>query len=154
MEGRTSFECFSCKIGLDFSFVEGFLAGFPEVARQLDYHARNRALEGENWVKCPLHGCFGGDFACGEIDRLDCQICQHGYCSGCGLPWTLGTQHACQVGDDEETAEWKKRNSRPCPSCQRPIQKSIGCDHMVCSCGYEFCWLCGAKFEVNRSIGD
>ena len=31
-----------------------------------------------------------------------------------------------------------------CPSCQAPIEKNMGCNHMSCSrCGYTWCWVCG-----------
>lgn len=34
---------------------------------------------------------------------------------------------------------------RHCPSCQVPIEKNGGCNHMRCKCGHEFCWLCMAE---------
>ncbi|CAG9460558.1 unnamed protein product [Pedinophyceae sp. YPF-701] len=39
--------------------------------------------------------------------------------------------------------QWILANTKPCPKCQRPIEKNAGCMHMNCSqCRYEFCWLC------------
>lgn len=33
-----------------------------------------------------------------------------------------------------------------------PIEKSIGCDHMVCNqCQYSFCYLCGGSYYVRMS---
>ena len=29
-----------------------------------------------------------------------------------------------------------------CPFCSHPIEKSVGCQHMLCHCGNSFCWEC------------
>ena len=39
-----------------------------------------------------------------------------------------------------------------CPFCNYPIQKGLGCNHMVCGlCGKEFCWYC---LRIWSSHGD
>lgn len=44
---------------------------------------------------------------------------------------------------DEATEKWIGSNSRPCPSCSVPIEKSEGCNHMQCAhCRAKFCWAC------------
>ena len=43
----------------------------------------------------------------------------------------------------EDSELWVKKNAKPCPGCNIPIDKRDGCNHMTCSqCSYEFCWLC------------
>ncbi|CAG8536946.1 14435_t:CDS:2 [Dentiscutata erythropus] len=43
-----------------------------------------------------------------------------------------------------ETDKWVKSNTQPCPQCETPIEKSMGCNHMVCTrCETHFCYLCG-----------
>ncbi|XP_071490268.1 uncharacterized protein [Diadema antillarum] len=37
--------------------------------------------------------------------------------------------------------------TKRCPRCHYPIEKSYGCNHMVCKCGHEFCWECGQNWE-------
>jgi ankyrin repeat and IBR domain-containing protein 1 len=57
---------------------------------------------------------------------------------------------------------WLMTNSKNCPKCQAPIQKSEGCNHIKCyNCKNEFCWICmegwkrhnsstGGYFQCNR----
>jgi len=33
------------------------------------------------------------------------------------------------------------------------VQKLSGCNHMKCSCGYQFCWLCGEEIVVTFGSG-
>ncbi|KZC14008.1 PREDICTED: E3 ubiquitin-protein ligase RNF14-like [Dufourea novaeangliae] len=41
--------------------------------------------------------------------------------------------------------DWIKTNSQKCPKCNAAIEKSDGCNKMVCwRCDTFFCWLCGA----------
>jgi len=55
-----------------------------------------------------------------------------------------GVQAAPRQEQREAMAKrWILKNSRPCPSCKAPIEKTEGCNHMVCSsCRHEFCWAC------------
>ncbi|XP_056430897.1 E3 ubiquitin-protein ligase RNF14-like [Hyla sarda] len=39
--------------------------------------------------------------------------------------------------------EWLEENSKPCPSCNSPIEKIDGCNKMTCTtCKQYFCWIC------------
>ena len=31
---------------------------------------------------------------------------------------------------------------KKCPKCHQLMEKSGGCQHMVCRCGFDFCWEC------------
>lgn len=43
-----------------------------------------------------------------------------------------------------ETSKWVKINAQHCPGCKAIIQKSMGCNHMIClRCATNFCYLCG-----------
>lgn len=59
---------------------------------------------------------------------------------------------------DEQSGTWLKAYTKPC-FCGRWIQKMDGCDHVKCptrpiGCGGEWCWMCGAKYDEIRSIGN
>lgn len=48
-----------------------------------------------------------------------------------------GTQKKKEEKASEAT---KKKTTKACPSCQAPIEKNDGCDHMVCKCSHNFSW--------------
>lgn len=78
-------------------------------------------------VNCPRSGCVGlGYLGSGTVM---CFICEH--------QWAGGNDAAVGSGDEElgMVADVKR-----CPSCETPIVKNGGCDHMTCPCGHEFWW--------------
>lgn len=40
-----------------------------------------------------------------------------------------------KVSGDSETKNWFMANTKPCPKCQKPVEKNGGCNHVVCKCG-------------------
>jgi len=82
---------------------------------------------------------------------------QHSFCFGC----TSDSDHRpvpCHwVGswqkntrEDAGTAQWIKANTRECPKCSNNIEKSGGCNRMVCRhCQYQFCWMCRQNWDVH-----
>lgn len=59
---------------------------------------------------------------------------------------------------DEPSGVWLRSYTKPC-YCGRWIQKMEGCDHVKCpvspvGCGGEWCWMCGAKYEEIRRVGN
>ena len=47
---------------------------------------------------------------------------------------------------------WILKNTKPCPSCTKPIEKNQGCMHMTCTqCSHQFCWLCMNSWSKHGS---
>jgi hypothetical protein len=42
---------------------------------------------------------------------------------------------------------------KQCPNCKTPTQKSVGCDHLTCTCGAHWCWACGTAFDSREIYG-
>jgi len=76
---------------------------------------------------CGARFCFG----CGEVPHSPCT---------CAM-WRAWGQK-CQ--DETETSHWLNANTKPCPKCEKPVEKNGGCNLVCCPCGQCFCWLCGA----------
>merc|ERR1711964_572897 len=53
---------------------------------------------------------------------------------------------------DAAFEKWKKENTKPCPGCDKPIEKNQGCNHMTCAvCQCEFCWTCGGPYVAAKT---
>lgn len=45
---------------------------------------------------------------------------------------------------DAQSEAWVASHTQRCPSCRAKVQRSAGCNHMVCAvCGQHFCYVCG-----------
>jgi hypothetical protein len=51
------------------------------------------------------------------------------------------TIRASEMGQDPSEA-LIARDCKNCPSCQAPVYRIEGCNHMVCRCNTHFCYLC------------
>lgn len=40
----------------------------------------------------------------------------------------------------------RKHELKKCPKCQSWVEKSEGCNHMVCRCRHEFCYRCNGRY--------
>jgi hypothetical protein len=49
-----------------------------------------------------------------------------------GKMWTLWDE---KINGDSETKNWMAMNTKPCPRCTKPVEKSGGCNLVVCTCG-------------------
>lgn len=49
-----------------------------------------------------------------------------------------------ELADEQLVDQWRSENAQACPSCNIFVEKSQGCNHMICSiCQTHFCFLCG-----------
>jgi IBR domain, a half RING-finger domain len=48
---------------------------------------------------------------------------------------------------DEKGAKAVAETTKPCPSCDTPIEKVGGCKHVKCRCGYQLCYGCLAPWN-------
>jgi IBR domain, a half RING-finger domain len=110
---------------------------------------RNEELTKNPYFKwCPTPDCNGYDFAASDKTELICNICCMHYCYNCANEWV--NHHKCKVSE-KSIEYWFKKGVRYCPNCKRKVEKSSGCDHMTCTkCKYEWCWLCGEKYDYGH----
>lgn len=104
---------------------------------------------------CPGPDCSMVVIASGEETKgpFTCEGCEESFCFGC-----LERPHnpaRCEDFDEwskifGSSKYWVKKNTKPCPGCNSPIEKNQGCNHITCSrCGYDFCWLCLAHLDTH-----
>lgn len=77
---------------------------------------------------------------------LSCTRCSTSFCFGCRGPPHQPAKCSSFTKWNQIfgcSTYWVKKNSKPCPSCNVPIEKADGCNFMTCSrCSVNFCWLC------------
>eukprot|EP00727_Mastigamoeba_balamuthi_P011887 m51a1_g7320 hypothetical protein (485) ;mRNA; r:146763-148621 len=53
--------------------------------------------------------------------------------------------------DAQLSMDWVTANTKRCPKCGERIEKNQGCNHMICKCRHEFCWLCRGDWSTHGS---
>jgi hypothetical protein len=102
--------------------------------------------------------CPNGDCRGYLSSQYKCELCEHFTCSNCfdviGLTKDAGPSghmhmgtgpsgHMCKQ-ENVESAEYIKKQSKPCPCCGTRISKIDGCDQMWCTqCHKAFSWNTG-----------
>lgn len=80
-----------------------------------------------------------------------CEDCDFAFCSVCKKTWH-GEFAKCDPRRKKELDEEEKASmtylqsfTTPCPTCNAPSQKTMGCNHMICfRCRTHFCYLCAS----------
>jgi len=117
-------------------------------------------MKSPNYKWCPNPNC--GNVVYGEVDNPRCKCsninCNFDFCFNCEVEWHHNsTCHQYQIWRienklvDTTYSVWtKKADTKKCPKCKSIIEKNEGCNHIMCHCGYNFCWLCGGKFTSHH----
>ena len=88
--------------------------------------------------------------------------CKHTFCFACGNDWhepvgcNLLRKWIKKCEEDSGTSNWISANTKECPKCQTAVEKSGGCNIMVCrnsQCKTTFCWLCLKPRLFHRCNG-
>ncbi|KAF2396056.1 hypothetical protein EJ06DRAFT_454528, partial [Trichodelitschia bisporula] len=75
-------------------------------------------------------------------------------CSACGTSTCAhckNSAHADACSSDEDLqavlALAKEKGWRRCGQCRNMVEKTVGCYHISCTCGFQWCYLCGEKWK-------
>ncbi len=90
--------------------------------------------------------------------KCENKSCGSVFCKLCGIEfdnslWShngLKCEDAKFLNMDDENELDALIDSVKCPKCEYLIQRNAGCNHMTCHCHYEFCYLCGRKWNLSR----
>ncbi|KAJ5109883.1 hypothetical protein N7532_002528 [Penicillium argentinense] len=92
-------------------------------------------------------------------DRLAiCEDCGYAFCSICRKGWHGEIVRCIAPRRQEELSEEEKATQHylalyttPCPHCNVPCQKQMGCNHMRCfQCDAHFCYLCSSWLDPSN----
>ncbi|XP_043929818.1 probable E3 ubiquitin-protein ligase RNF217 [Protopterus annectens] len=93
--------------------------------------------------------------------KIQCPECQFIWCFRCHAPWHEGLNCKDYRKGDKLLRHWAseiehgQRNAQKCPKCRIHIQRTEGCDHMMCTqCNTNFCYRCGERYRQLRFFGD
>jgi IBR domain, a half RING-finger domain/SAM domain (Sterile alpha motif) len=131
-----------CEIPIDTSIASDLLR--KEEFETLD--RRIMEFEAERKMYCPSCGTFVNLDGIGNITDLACD-CGAALCAVCATQAhpssTCLENQSRQTGNDAVVLELAKTEGwKQCPRCASLIELSIGCNHMTCRCGHDFCFLC------------
>lgn len=116
--------------------------------RWLDKAARALRESDEEFWACPRASCTWGCFLSTREDGniFECQVCGTRWCITCDV--SMHDNEACsdyqdritngqRSREDQEEASKKlvEAESKACPKCTARIEKTHGCDHMICTIG-------------------
>ena len=54
----------------------------------------------------------------------------------------------------EDPSELATSEGKQCPNCNNYMEKNMGCNHMSCPCGFQFCWLCLKDFYGSHQASN
>ncbi|CAG0886605.1 unnamed protein product [Cyprideis torosa] len=107
---------------------------------------------------CPAPDCnFCIKVSLPDARPVRCQ-CGHNFCFGCGqschepVSCSLLKKWNRRLQEDCKTATYLMAKTKECPACSVTIEKSGGCNHMVCknvACNAEFCWVCLGPWSAH-----
>ena len=92
---------------------------------------------------------------------VTCEECSTQFCWHCGQEphepasckgvATWKSLHDLVRNEETSAAEsWIQQHTQACPSCGANIQRTAGCNHMICSaCRHNFCWVCRRPWEEH-----
>ncbi|KAI0360531.1 hypothetical protein OH77DRAFT_1418483 [Trametes cingulata] len=89
------------------------------------------------------------------VPALQCPSCLVRICPHCDMEYHETVSCQDRNPEDELLFEhWKMGHDvKDCPSCKVPIERTAGCNHMMCtSCKIHICWACLATFEKSGEV--
>lgn len=94
-----------------------------------------------------------------SIKSSECPECKRLFCAQCRVPWHAGLDCADleKLSPSEKDKDdlmlfrlAKEKEWQRCEKCGQVVEKTSGCCHMICRCGFEFCYKCGSEWKNAR----
>jgi len=101
--------------------------------------------------------------------KVLCPKCFLSFCGLCLRPWSTFSKHAGGkrvFHSNQLCADYQKQSlsrkdddfaltadtvdARCCPGCSMRTSRTMGCNHMKCFCGVEWCYICECRWGVHH----
>ncbi|KAI0361840.1 hypothetical protein OH77DRAFT_467629 [Trametes cingulata] len=81
-----------------------------------------------------------------EAKTLRCPECAAGTCAACKAQTHPGVP--CHFRAEDAVLELGRAHGwQRCPACHHLVELALGCYHIVCRCGTQWCYLCAAPWK-------
>ena len=150
--GEKEFQCEKC--GKSYCFRCQSPAHAPETCE--DYRTRLKVLP---LTRSPMTVCPTCNYRFRGTEQETCPNCKVKYCLRCHASHPL---LVCQdywktldKGEHEALFQQFATGSKfkICAACGVWVEKTSGCNHITCHCGYQFCYICGSDWLLGRCLG-
>lgn len=87
---------------------------------------------------------------CNSCHTDTCKECKQWRFDHCGEDLEICQEDIVSKEDRElaNSEKWKQ-----CPGCKNLVERSEGCNNMMCECDTEFCYDCGVEFSPDHRCG-
>ena len=152
---RLLVKCPLCKVEIDQNIVK-YLVSSTQHQCFLDQAVQSWLPSGnEKWFYCPTVNCPFQAVISTETSRVKCQVCNKFTVFDQRRPENPAIQPQGPVnGKNDELFRRvvRERHWKACPHCGIMVEKTVGCDHIVCYSSIcrgqrEFCYMCGKAWE-------
>ncbi|KAH6836539.1 hypothetical protein C2S53_005158 [Perilla frutescens var. hirtella] len=159
----------TCKSMLELDICKKFLT--PEFFDIMVQRVKEASIPPTEKIYCPYSRCsalLSKTELQGSKDNPDaievlggrkCPRCSGLFCINCKVPWHSNMKcsdfkrlnpNSCK--DEKKLKLLATENLwRHCPKCNHMISLSVGCYHIYCRCGHEFCYTCGAEWKNKKA---
>ncbi|CAI9113802.1 OLC1v1014482C1 [Oldenlandia corymbosa var. corymbosa] len=148
----------NCEEFIEFESCDSILP--KTVLEKWDQLLCESSIQASQKYYCPFKDCSAMLLKDSDeiIREAECPSCFRLFCAQCSVPWhTIGCEEFQRLDVNEGAYEdlmlkklVKDRSWNRCPCCKYYVEKTEGCGHMTCRCGFQFCYSCGATWTNNH----
>ncbi|CCW66261.1 unnamed protein product [Phytomonas sp. Hart1] len=121
------------------------LQRYVDTSPRLSWCPNEKGCEGIIYTPKALH----------SREAVECDVCHLHFCFHCKkIPHSPAFCNQVQkwlhkIDEDLPNTAFVLVHTKGCPNCNVRIEKYMGCNHMTCTCGYQFCWMCLGKWSSH-----
>ncbi|KAI1764151.1 hypothetical protein GGR53DRAFT_520558 [Hypoxylon sp. FL1150] len=115
-------------------------------------HYRKKAVEFSSPRRVYCYVCAAFIPPANQLnDTATCADCGFRTCISC-----KGARHGGDCPEDEKLQQVlqlaREEGWQRCQNCWGMVELNTGCYHMTCRCGFQFCYVCGARWKTCRCV--